>query len=190
MDVVEKAVDVADQVQRRAEPVLERAPLPDAVKRRLVRAEGDFEAPEPEPNDSPFLTEEDEPEDEAPLGDPEKPAQIYGDGTDPWTGRCLQLLEDQDIEHGFVDLESDESGKLAPRLVRETKQNAGPYVFLRGEFIGGFNALDEISRLGQLEVRTAAERDDRAVGGVRIVIPSRTENEAPPGERGGPDDRR
>ena len=42
----------------------------------------------------------------------------------------------------------------ATRLVGETKQNTVPYVFLRGEFIGGFNALNEVERLGQLEIKT------------------------------------
>ncbi len=41
------------------------------------------------------------------------------------------------------------------RLIPETKQNTQPWMFLRGEFIGGFNALDEVYRLGQLESRPA-----------------------------------
>src|SRR5690606_23447654 len=102
-----------------------------------------------------------EPDDEAPLGSAEKPAEIFGPGTDPWTGRALQLLSDHQIEHTFVDLEDEANQKVEPRLIRQTGQNSPPYVFLRGEFIGGFNALSEIQRLGQLEVRSlpAEERD-------------------------------
>ena len=38
-----------------------------------------------------------------------------------------------------------------------------PYVYLRGEFVGGYNALDEIERLGQLDQRLLP-REERAAG--------------------------
>ena len=45
-------------------------------------------------------------------------------------------------------------------LSNETKQHTVPFIYLRGQFIGGFNALAEIERLGQLEfaLMTAEER--------------------------------
>ncbi|HEY0986146.1 MAG TPA: glutaredoxin, partial [Kofleriaceae bacterium] len=86
------------------------------------------------------------------LGDPAIKAQIYGKKSCPWTGRAISLLERHKVDFDFVDLEEPEhEAKLAP-LALETKQNTVPYVYLRGQFVGGFNALSEIERLGQLEV--------------------------------------
>jgi glutaredoxin len=92
-------------------------------------------------------------------------------------------LNDHDIEHGFVDLESEDGLKIEPRLHNETKQSNPPYVYLRGEFIGGYNALNEIVRLGQLEEMTmTAEERDKSGKRTRIVISKRTEDDRPPGE--------
>src|SRR5439155_842102 len=86
------------------------------------------------------------------LGDPAIKAQIYGKKSCPWTGRALTLLERHKVDFDFVDLEEPEhEAKLAP-LALETKQNTVPYIYLRGRFVGGFNALSEIDRLGQLEI--------------------------------------
>jgi glutaredoxin len=94
------------------------------------------------------------------FGDPAIKAQIYGKKSDPWTGRAITVLERNKVDFDLVDLEEPEhEGKLVP-LANETKQHTVPYVFLRGQFIGGFNALAEIERLGQLDyaLMTAAER--------------------------------
>jgi glutaredoxin len=86
------------------------------------------------------------------LGDPAIKAQIYGKRSCPWSGRAITLLERHKVDFDFVDLEEPEhEAKHAP-LALETKQNTVPYVYLRGRFVGGFNALSEIERLGQLEV--------------------------------------
>jgi glutaredoxin len=86
------------------------------------------------------------------LGDPSIKAQIYGKKSCPWSGRAITLLERHKVDFDFVDLEEPEhEAKLAP-LALETRQNTVPYVYLRGKFVGGFNALSEIERLGQLEV--------------------------------------
>lgn len=97
---------------------------------------------------------------ERPLGDPELKAQIYGKKSCPWTGRAITLLEKHKVDYDYLNLEESEYEALLPRLQVETKQHTVPYVYLRGLFIGGFNALSEIERLGQLEVAmmTAAER--------------------------------
>jgi glutaredoxin len=85
-------------------------------------------------------------------GDPSIKAQIYGKKSCPWSGRAITLLERDKVDYDFVDLEEPEhESKLAP-LISETKQHTVPFVYLRGQFIGGFNALAEIDRLGQLEM--------------------------------------
>ena len=118
---------------------------------------------------------------EEPLGDPNQPAQVYGRDADPWTGRVKLLLRDRQVDFSYVDLDLDENLALAARLVRETKQVEGPYVYLRGELIGGYNAISELERLGQLDDRILpADQRQKAVGGVRIVVPSRGPEGGPP----------
>lgn len=183
MDGLDKASRVADKVQERVDPLIERSALATKVRDRIVpKSDAEDDVPDPFANDSPFVAPEPEEEDK-PLGDPEIPAQVYGPGTDPWTGRTLQLLTDHDTEHEFVDLENEGGLKIETRLVRETGQESAPYVFLRGELIGGYNALNEIVRLGQLEEMTKHpdERKDGA-GGIRIVIAKREGDDKPPGE--------
>jgi glutaredoxin len=94
------------------------------------------------------------------FGDASVKAQIYGKKSCPWSGRAITLMEKHKIDFDWVDLEEPEhETKLAP-LGIETNQHTVPYIYLRGVFVGGFNALSEIERLGQLEaaMMTAAER--------------------------------
>lgn len=115
------------------------------------------------------------------LGDPEKAAQIFGRHSCPWTGRAVALMEREGASFEFIDLDAGENARLRSWLVAETKQNTNPYVFLRGRFVGGFNALDEIARLGQLafEMMTPAERA-RQPSRVRIEVAPRDDNDRPP----------
>ncbi len=95
------------------------------------------------------------------FGDPSIKAQIYGKKSCPWTGRAITILERNKVDFDNVDLEEPEhEAKLVP-LANETKQHTVPFVYLRGQFIGGFNALAEIERLGQLEyaLMTPEERE-------------------------------
>lgn len=86
------------------------------------------------------------------LGDPTVKAQLFGKRSCPWSGRAITLLERHKVDFDFIDLDEPEHEAKLTRLVLETKQNTVPYIYLRGHFIGGFNALSEIERLGQLEV--------------------------------------
>jgi glutaredoxin len=160
------------------------------VRDRLASKRDEVDIPEPEANDSPFDNPEVEQAQSRPLGNPDIAAEVYGAGTDPWTGRALQLLEDRGIAHEFVDLEAEGGVKLHARLVGDTKEDNAPYVFVRGAFVGGFNALNEIDRLGQLEAMIQPDSDgDGAPGRTRIVVAKREREVRPPGEVGNPDDR-
>jgi glutaredoxin len=184
MDGLDKATRVVDKVQERVDPLIARSALATKVRDRIApnSASGD-EPPDPYPNVSPFIDAPQE-EEETPLGNPELAGQVFGNGTDPWTGRVLQMLTDHETDHEFIDLESEGGLKLETRLVRETQQDKPPYVFLRGELIGGYNALNEIVRLGQLEVMTThPDERSKGSGGVRIVIAKREGDDLPPGER-------
>jgi glutaredoxin len=117
------------------------------------------------------------------LGDPTVKAQIYGKRSCPWSGRAITLLERHKVDFDFVDLEEPEHEPKITRLVLETKQSTVPYIYLRGYFIGGFNALSEIDRLGQLEVAlmTSEERANAPahLRNVEIVPRPNTDEVAP-----------
>lgn len=109
------------------------------------------------------------------FGDPGVKAQIFGKKSCPWSGRAITLLERHKVDFDWIDLEEPEhEAKLLP-LTLETKQNTVPFVYLRGQFVGGFNALSEIERLGQLEVAmmTAEERASAPAHLRNVTIASR-----------------
>jgi glutaredoxin len=85
------------------------------------------------------------------FGDSRKPAQVFGARSCPWSGRAIRLLEAQGVQITYLDLDHEGSATIRQELETETGQLSVPFIYLRGCFIGGFNALDEIHRLGQLE---------------------------------------
>jgi glutaredoxin len=118
-----------------------------------------------------------------PLGDPGVKAQIYGKKSCPWSGRAITLMERHKVDFDWVDLEEPEHESLITRLALETQQHTVPYVYLRGHFVGGFNALSEVERLGQLEVALMTP-EERAVAPahlkqVEIVARPNTDEVAP-----------
>jgi len=117
------------------------------------------------------------------LGDPGRPAQVFGRRSCPWSGRVLALLESNRIEHSYFDLDTYGGEGVLRELKLETKQDTVPYVYVRGRFIGGYNALDEIHRLGQLEylVLSDAERAQHPLHGRIEVAPRRHDGEHIPG---------
>jgi glutaredoxin len=118
------------------------------------------------------------------LGNPGIKAQIYGKKSDPWTGRAITVLERNKVDFDFIDLEEPEHEPAHVRLVDETKQHTVPYVFLRGQFIGGFNALAEIERLGQLEyaLMTVEEREQVPAHARFQIVPRPNTDEEVPAE--------
>lgn len=117
------------------------------------------------------------------FGDSSIKAQVFGKKSCPWSGRAITLLERHKVDFDFVDLEEPEHEAKALGLALETKQNTVPYIYLRGQFIGGFNALSEVERLGQLEVAmmTAEERANAPahLRSVEIVPRPNTDEVAP-----------
>ena len=117
------------------------------------------------------------------FGDVGVKAQIFGKKSCPWSGRAITLLERNKVDFDWVDLDEPEHEPKLLALSLETKQNTVPFVYLRGHFIGGFYALAEVERLGQLEVAmmTAAERAAAPahVKQVEIVARPNTDEVAP-----------
>jgi glutaredoxin len=93
------------------------------------------------------------------LGDPDRAAQVFGRASCPWSGRVVALLESAGVKYAYFDLDSYGSDSVLRELKLETKQDTVPYVYIRGHFIGGYNALDEIQRLGQLDYLTLSKAD-------------------------------
>lgn len=118
------------------------------------------------------------------FGDASIKAQIFGKKSDPWSGRAITILEKHKVDFDWVDLEEPEhENKLLP-LVNETKQHTVPFIYLRGQFIGGFNALAEIERLGQLEfaLMSAIERDAVPAHARFEIVPRPNTDEVVPAE--------
>lgn len=117
------------------------------------------------------------------FGDASLKAQIFGKKSCPWSGRAITLLERNKVDYDYTDLEEPEHEAKALGLALETKQNTVPYIYLRGQFVGGFNALSEIDRLGQLEVAMMSKDELAAapahVKAVEIVARPNTDEVAP-----------
>ena len=115
------------------------------------------------------------------LGDNGVAAQIYGRSSCPWTGRSIRLMEDRKLDFDYIDMDEEENARFEPELVAETKQNTHPWIYLRGTFIGGFNALSETDRLGQLPVLTmsAEERAKANPADLKVEIAARVERDEP-----------
>jgi len=125
------------------------------------------------------------------LGNPAIKAQIYGKKSCPWTGRAITVLERNKVDFDFVDLEEPEHEPKLLRLSNETKQHTVPYVYLRGQFIGGFNALAEVERLGQLEYALMSkDQRDKAPAHIKVeIVPRPNTDEIVPAEQVRPDDK-
>jgi glutaredoxin len=125
------------------------------------------------------------PKDSGALGDPAIKAQIYGKKSDPWTGRAITLLERNKVDFDNIDLEEPEHESKLVRLTNETKQHTVPFIYLRGQFIGGFNALAEIERLGQLEyaLMSAEERASVPAHARFEIVPRPNTDEVVPAEQ-------
>jgi glutaredoxin len=109
------------------------------------------------------------------LGDPALPAQIYGRSSCPWTGRVITLFEAKKIDYDYIDMDDADHGHFEGKLIPETKQNTVPYVYLRGEFVGGYNAVSEYDRLGQLEYLVMSAEEKKAANPAmrKVVVVAR-----------------
>jgi glutaredoxin len=93
------------------------------------------------------------------LGDPGRAIQIFGRDSCPWSGRALALVESAKLDHAYFELSGYDSDRVLRELKLETKQDSVPYVYVRGRFVGGYNALDELHRLGHLEYLALPENE-------------------------------
>ncbi len=104
------------------------------------------------------------------LGDVEVAAQVYGRKSCPWTGRAMTLLNEGKVDFDFIELDDSENTHLEGKLVATTKQDTVPYIYLRGEFVGGYNELNEVVRLGELSYRILNAADRKAADATRKKV--------------------
>jgi len=118
------------------------------------------------------------------LGDPARAVQIFGRASCPWSGRAVALVKRAGADHAYFDLDGYGSDSVLRELKLETKQDSVPYVYVRGRFIGGYNALDELDRLGHLEYLALPENERRLhpMHGRIEVIPRLHDGERIPGD--------
>lgn len=88
-----------------------------------------------------------------PLGDPGLPAQIFGKRSDDASGRAVMVFREASITARMIDLDDPDHRDLENRLIRETKRYEMPWVFLRGEYVGGFKEIAAMAKNGELEKR-------------------------------------
>jgi glutaredoxin 3 len=148
-DVVSRALESAERVSE----LVSRNVRPGAAPRRKLDHIPDPPAP-PEPFAKVGTTGA--PAEPKALGNPEIAAQIFGRRSCVWCGRAVSLLQTQGIDYRFINLDDPKHEPLQTELIRETRQYTVPYVYLRGEFVGGYDQLAEIDRSGQLAARTTA----------------------------------
>jgi glutaredoxin len=118
------------------------------------------------------------------LGDPARAVQIFGRTSCVWTGRALALIKRAGLDYAYFDLGGYGSDPVQRQLKLETKQDTVPYVYVRGQFVGGYNALDELYRLGHLEYLALPENErlSHPMHGRIEVLPRRHDGERFPGE--------
>jgi len=115
----------------------------------------------------------------APVPAPAAAVQIFGSEHDQWTGRCKILFEQRGVSFELCDLDDARHAGERERLAASTRHNVLPYVFVRGQFIGGWNELDELDRLGKLDelLDPAAASSNRS--SIKIEIAARPEQSDP-----------
>lgn len=118
------------------------------------------------------------------FGDASIKAQVFGKKSCPWCGRAITILERHKVDFDWVDLEEPEHESKLAALTSETKQHTVPFIYLRGQFIGGFNALAEIERLGQLPfaLMDPSEREAVPAHARFEIVPRPNTDEAVPAD--------
>ena len=75
---------------------------------------------------------------------------IYSTNMCPYCVRAKQLLERKGIEYKEVNL-STEAPEVRVELMQKTKHRTVPQIFIKDQFIGGFDQLYALERDGKLD---------------------------------------
>ena len=77
-----------------------------------------------------------------------KKAEIYTWSYCPYCKRAKQLLERKNIPYEEYIIDGNDEKKK--ELFEQTNQDTVPYVFVDGNFIGGFDDLSQMNKEGKL----------------------------------------
>ncbi|AMW79831.1 glutaredoxin [Acinetobacter sp. TGL-Y2] len=75
---------------------------------------------------------------------------IYSTNMCPYCVRAKQLLERKGIEYKEVNL-SKEASEVRLELMQKTNHRTVPQIFIKDQFIGGFDQLYALEREGKLD---------------------------------------
>lgn len=75
---------------------------------------------------------------------------VYSTNMCPYCVRAKQLLERKGIEYKEVNL-SKEAPEVRIELMQKTNQRTVPQIFIKEQFIGGFDQLYALEREGKLD---------------------------------------
>ncbi len=75
---------------------------------------------------------------------------VYSTNMCPYCVRAKQLLERKGIEYKEVNL-STEAPEVRVELMQKTKHRTVPQIFIKDQFIGGFDQLYALEREGKLD---------------------------------------
>jgi glutaredoxin 3 len=166
-----EALDTLDQLGGRARDSAKAYWQQAAPWRERVAAElserfgsseqGDGDNANTESQRSAHEARDNEPAQRQSVGNPDIPVQVFIRNTCPSCHRAQRLLEDAGIEAAVVAIDEEVNAYLARELLVETERATVPYVFIRGEYIGGYDELDQLHRLGELESRLMAPPSSR-----------------------------
>lgn len=75
---------------------------------------------------------------------------VYSTNACPYCVRAKQLLERKGIEYKEVNL-SKEPAEVRMELMQKTNHRTVPQIFIKEQFIGGFDQLYALEREGKLD---------------------------------------
>ena len=75
---------------------------------------------------------------------------VYSTNMCPYCVRAKQLLERKGIEYKEVNL-STEAPEVRVELMQRTKHRTVPQIFIKDQYIGGFDQLYALEREGKLD---------------------------------------
>ena len=75
---------------------------------------------------------------------------VYSTNMCPYCVRAKQLLERKGIEYKEVNL-STEAPEVRVELMQKTKHRTVPQIFIKDQFIGGFDQLYALEREGKFD---------------------------------------
>lgn len=67
----------------------------------------------------------------------------------PYCKQAKKLLEEKNIS--YKDHPIDRNNEKKQELYKKTNQNTVPFIFINGEFIGGYSELKELDEQGKLD---------------------------------------